>query len=201
MDKNGCSYIVLSLVSIEVIFPNCHCRPPLLDSKMTERIKNESALVNQIGSDVIFASQQNIVANFLCNSERSETSSKTFLAFKTSKMPPRRCVVQDCSRVSNKELGISMHTSPSSSNICTKWKRFVSQHRKNFNPTGTFGICSLHFETDCFTHAVHVKGTERRIKPRSAPTIWKVTSGSISERSRRRVSKFSVLVNKVMFIQ
>ena len=46
--------------------------------KMTERIKNESALVNQIGSDVIFASQQNIVANFLCNSERSETSSKTF---------------------------------------------------------------------------------------------------------------------------
>ena len=52
--------------------------PPLLDSKMTERIKNESALVNQIGSDVIFASQQNIVTNFLCNSERSETSSKTF---------------------------------------------------------------------------------------------------------------------------
>ena len=52
--------------------------PPLLDSKMIERIKNESAIVNQIGSDVIFASQQNIVTNFLCNSERSETSSKTF---------------------------------------------------------------------------------------------------------------------------
>ena len=51
---------------------------PLLDSKMTKRIKNELALVNQIVSDVIFASQQNIVANFLCNSERSETSSKTF---------------------------------------------------------------------------------------------------------------------------
>ena len=53
-------------------------RPPLFDSKMTERIKNESALVNQIRSDVIFASRQNIVTNFLCNSERSETSSKTF---------------------------------------------------------------------------------------------------------------------------
>ena len=36
----------------------------LLDSKMTERITNELAPVNQIGSDVIFASQQNIVANF-----------------------------------------------------------------------------------------------------------------------------------------
>ena len=33
-------------------------RPPLLDSKMTGRIKNELALVNQIGSDVIFASHQ-----------------------------------------------------------------------------------------------------------------------------------------------
>ena len=46
----------------------------LLDSKITERIKNELALVNQIGSDVIFALQQNIVLNFLCNPERSETS-------------------------------------------------------------------------------------------------------------------------------
>ena len=45
-------------------------RPPSLDSKKTGRIKNELALVNQIGSDVIFASHQNIVANFLCNSER-----------------------------------------------------------------------------------------------------------------------------------
>ena len=56
-------------------------RPPLLDSKMTGRIKTELALVNQIGSDVIFASHQNIVANFLCNPERSETSSKIFSGF------------------------------------------------------------------------------------------------------------------------
>ena len=51
---------------------------PLLDSKKTGRIKYELALVNQKGSDVIFASHQNIVANFLYNSERSETSSKIF---------------------------------------------------------------------------------------------------------------------------
>jgi len=29
-------------------------------------------------------------------------------------MPPRRCVVQDCNQVSDKDLGISMHTSPAS---------------------------------------------------------------------------------------
>ena len=46
--------------------------------KKTGHIKNELALVNQIGSDLIFASHQNIVANFLCNSERSETPSKIF---------------------------------------------------------------------------------------------------------------------------
>ena len=49
-------------------------RPPLLDSKLSGRIKNELALVNQIGSYVIFASHQNIVTNFLCNFKRSETS-------------------------------------------------------------------------------------------------------------------------------
>ena len=53
-------------------------RSPLLDSKKTGRIKNDLALVNQLGRDVIFASHQNIVANFLCNSERSETASKIF---------------------------------------------------------------------------------------------------------------------------
>ena len=53
-------------------------RQPLFDSIMTRRIKNELAQVNQIGSDVIFASHQNIVANFLCDSERSEMSLKIF---------------------------------------------------------------------------------------------------------------------------
>ena len=87
-------------------------RPPSLDSKKTGRIKNE--LINQRGSDVIFASHQNIVANFLCNSDRSETSSRIFFGVYNPKMPPRRCVVQYCSRVSDKVLGISMHASPSS---------------------------------------------------------------------------------------
>jgi len=106
-------------------------------------------------------------------------------------MPPRRCVVQDCDRVSNKELGISMHVSPRTFTERVKWKRFVLQHRKNFNPKGSFGVCSLHFTSDCFTRAVHVKGTERRLKAGSVPTIWKEASVSLSERSRRRVSEFA----------
>ena len=67
--------------------------------------------------------------------------------------------------------------------------------------TSKMPLCSMHFETDCFTRGVHIKGTERRIKSGSVPTIWKVTAGSISERIRRQVSKFSALVNKTIFIQ
>ena len=109
------------------------------------------------------------------------------------KMPPRHCVVQHCDRVSNKELGISMHESPRTFMERVKWKRFVRQHRKNFNPKGPFSVCSLHFTSDCFTCTVHVKGTERRLKAGSVPTIWKEASVSLSERSRWRVSEFAEL--------
>ena len=72
--------------------------------KKTGRIKKELALVNQIGSDVIFASHQNIVANFYAILREVRRLRRSFLVFTTSKMPPRRCVVQYCSRVSNEEL-------------------------------------------------------------------------------------------------
>lgn len=104
-------------------------------------------------------------------------------------MPPRRCVVQDCSQKSDKESGISVHTSPASGSVRVKWKRFVCMHRKNFDSKGTFGICSLDFTDDCFTRAVHVKGAERRLKPGSVPSIWRNTTVSLSDRSRRRVSE------------
>lgn len=122
---------------------------------------------------------------------RSEKYPECFSWVDSYKMPPRRCVVQDCDRVSNKELGISMHVSPRTFTERVKWKRFVLQHRKNFNPKGSFGVCSLHFTSDCFTRAVHIKGTERRVKAGSVPTIWKEASVSLSERSRRRVSEFA----------
>ena len=122
---------------------------------------------------------------------RSEKYPECFSWVDSYKMPPRRCVVQDCDRVSNKELGISIHESPRSFKERVKWKRFVLQHRKNFNPKGSFGVCSLHFTSDCFTRAVHIKGTERRVKAGSVPTIWKEASVSLSERSRRTVREFA----------
>ena len=53
-------------------------------------------------------------------------------------MPPSRCVVQDCNNGSNPRERIYLHNSPPSSSVLSSWKRFVSSHRKNFNPTGRF---------------------------------------------------------------
>ena len=66
----------------------------------------------------------------------------SFFAFLTQSesMPGRCCVVQDCGNVKNDELGISIHNSPDSDSVRLKWKRFVSIHRKNFNPVGKFAV-------------------------------------------------------------
>ena len=68
-------------------------------------------------------------------------------------MPGRRCVVQDCGNVKNDELGISIHNSPDSGSVRLKWKRFVSIHRKDFNPTSSFVsvlLLVLLFQTQTF---------------------------------------------------
>ena len=76
-------------------------------------------------------------------------------------MPGRRCVVQDCGNVKNDELGISIHNSPDSGSVRLKWKRFVSIHRKDFNPVGKFAVWSEHFTRDCFTLAFPMKDMKR----------------------------------------
>ena len=116
-----------------------------------------------------------------------------------SKMPPRRCVVQDCERIADLELGISMHGSPQSGSVLTKWKKFVLTHRKTFSLTGKFGVCSLHFTRDCFPRAVHVEGTLRGIKRGYVPTIWKSKSISSSNRSRRQVSKYTRAFSQMLW--
>ena len=77
-------------------------------------------------------------------------------------MSPRQCVVQDCDRISDPEVEISMHTSPLEGTVLSKWKRIVFQLRKNFKPIGQFGVCSLHFTKDCFTCAVRIRIKETR---------------------------------------
>ena len=58
----------------------------------------------------------------------------------------------------------------------------------------------LSFTNDCFTRSVHVKGSERRSKPGSVPNIWKKASFSLSERSRRWVSKFAEFFSRSMVV-
>ena len=112
-------------------------------------------------------------------------------------MPGWQCVVQDCDQAKDEEAGISIHNSPYSGSVRTKWRRFVELHRKNWNPgpVGKFAVCSDHFETSCFTRAFPMKGVSRRLKPGSVPTIWKKTATPLSERSRRRVSELVLLTD------
>ena len=116
-----------------------------------------------------------------------------------SKMPPSRCVVQDCEQIADLELGISMHGSPPSGSVLTKWKKFVLTHRKTFSLTCQFGVCSLHFTRDRFTRAVHVEGTEGGIIRGSVLTIWKSKSISSSNRSRRQVSEYTCAFSQMLW--
>ncbi|KAJ7381738.1 hypothetical protein OS493_039257 [Desmophyllum pertusum] len=86
-------------------------------------------------------------------------------------MAPRRCVVQDCNRVADNELGISMHSSPTNGSVRMQWKRFVCQHRKISIRRVRLVYAPCISPNDCFIRAVHIKGTERRIKPGSFPTV------------------------------
>ena len=63
------------------------------------------------------------------------------------KMPPRRCVVQDCERIADLELGISVHGSPPSGSVLTKWKKFVLTHRKTFSLTSLAYVPCISQET------------------------------------------------------
>ena len=103
-------------------------------------------------------------------------------------MLSNRCVVQNCSNVSNPSEGISIHRSPSNSATYAKWIRFVRTHRANFNPQGTFVICSEHFSPECFQR-MHMQGSRRILVPNSIPTIWKANPQKpTSSRTRRKVS-------------
>ena len=107
-------------------------------------------------------------------------------------MSPRQCVVQDCDRISDPEVEISMHTSPLEGTVLSKWKRFVFQLCKNFKPNGQFGVCSLHF-TRTVLHVQFVfvlkKPEDNYVKTGSVATVWKRESFSISGRSYQQVSE------------
>ena len=84
-------------------------------------------------------------------------------------MPASCCVMQDCKNCSNPQEGISLHNSPPSGSVLSSWKRFVSPHRKNFNPTGRFVVCSEHITDDCFVGA-----SMKRLVQGAIPSVWKI---------------------------
>ena len=88
-------------------------------------------------------------------------------------MPASRCVAQDYNNGSNPREGISLHNSPPSGSVLSSWKRFVSSHHKNFNPTGRFVVCSEHITDDCFARSYHVEGSMKRLVQGAIPSVWK----------------------------
>ena len=86
------------------------------------------------------------------------------------------CIRDSCGNVKNDELGISIHNSPDLGSVRLTWKRFVSIHRKDFNPVGKFAVCSEQFTRDCFTLAFPMRDMKRNLKKGTFPTIWKKSS-------------------------
>ena len=108
-------------------------------------------------------------------------------------MSPRQCVVQDCDRISDPEVEISMHTSPLEGAVLSKWKRFVFQLCKNLKPNGQFGVY-VHYtllRTVLRVQFVFVlkKPEDNYVKTGSVAIVWKRESFSISGRSCQQVSE------------
>ncbi|XP_067030157.1 uncharacterized protein [Acropora muricata] len=48
--------------------------------------------------------------------------------------------------------GVSMHYFPKNEVVRQKWIKFVRRHRKDFKPSNSSVLCSVHFEDSCFEH-------------------------------------------------
>ena len=155
-------------------------RPPLKNSNLAG---NNWESWGGRGSDVIQSRQQKQLGYFTM---RQVSSWKVFAVvfftntieirtelFRDKSMPASRCVVQDCNNGSNPREGISLHNSPLSSSVLSSWKRFVSPHRKNFNPTGRFVVCSEHITDDCFARSYHVGASMKSLVQGAIPSVWK----------------------------
>lgn len=111
-------------------------------------------------------------------------------------MPSARCVVQDCSNISDVDKGISIHASPVNNLLRRKWVNFVRLHRQNFNPVEgkKFVVCSAHFGEESFQRPIHMEGSIRKLRRGAIPQIWKrdLCSTVASSRTRRKVSQTTI---------
>ena len=99
--------------------------------------------------------------------------------------------------------GVSMHYFPKNEAVRQKWISFVRRHRKDFKPSNSSVLCSVHFEDSCFEHrpiAVPRENGEfiqlkKGLIPGSIPTRDTVMphSSPLTSRKRRRVSELLML--------
>lgn len=96
---------------------------------------------------------------------------------------------------------VSMHYFPKNEAVRQKWIKFVRRHRKDFMPSNSFVLCSVHFKDSCFEHrpiAVPRENGEfiqlkKGLISESIPPRDTVMphSSSLTSRKRRRVSNFT----------
>ena len=145
-------------------------RPPLQNSNMA---RNNWEKWGGRGSDVIQSRQQKQFGYFSMGQVSSwKVFAVVFFLIRSKiqlnssvhdkSMPANRCVMQDFNNGSNPREGISFHNSPPRGIVLSSWKRLVSSHHKNFNPTGRFAVCSEHFTDDCFARYYHFGGSMKR---------------------------------------
>ena len=103
-----------------------------------------------------------------------------------------------------------MHYFPKDGTLRKKWTLFVRVHRKDFVPSKSATLCSVHFDEKCFeSKPVPFTSAEtgKAIQPKrylikgSVPTRYAVVphSSPITSRKRRRVSKNTVRISWVFY--
>ena len=107
--------------------------------------------------------------------------------------------------------GISTHYFPKDETLRKKWTLFVRVHRKDFVPSKSATLCSVHFDEKCFeSKPVPFTSAEtgKAIQPKrylikgSVRTRYAVVphSSPITSRKRRRVSKNTVRISWFSFV-
>ena len=133
--------------------------------------------------------------------ESSTTSTSSHAMSSTNPRGGRYCVAggpngQSCKN-SQFSDGISMHKFPHNErrrDLHQQWLRFVRHHRPGFLASNSSALCSVHFESSCFTTSLELARSLgiRILNPNSVPTLDVVGQGITGEkptsRGQRQVS-------------
>lgn len=105
--------------------------------------------------------------------------------------------------------GVSMHYFPSADDVRQKWTTFVRRHRKDFVPSKTSTLCSVHFEESCFEQRAAIFSGESANLPKfkrflikgAIPTRDTVVPYSSPESARKRRKVSSLLYSSSVLDQ